>query len=938
MRVPVRRLPETRVSERQQSFARAAAPLDVSPLTEVIEGFRNQLLDEQDDRQRIELNRRLLREVNELQLDFEERRRNPEVSPIDFASTTNTAYSERHTALLEELRQQRYSSELLEDFEMRLGTVRQGFFERGLGHQLTQLRSRAIEEIENIGDEGSRYASTHPDNYVSARETVRDSIRMHPDLTEDERAEAEDRELARVRDAAGRALLMHNPQFIIDTLDPQGLTAPYRPTAAGATPTAASGWQGVATGVASELGLDPVEVAAVISYETAGTFSPTIVGGAGNNHMGLIQFGREERQTYGITETSTPEEWTTAILSFMRDRGFRRGMSLLDFYSTINAGSPGRHSASDSPGNTVRTHVDRLLREHRGNAERWLGTAQPVQTASVQTIDLPPSQAPQQSDSFVVPLVPQPIVAGNLPLDVRQQVTNPDGTVSTVRTISVGTENGEVLIPTVINGEVVSDEEAIAHYRRTGENFGTFTSTEEATAYAQSLSRQHGADIASIRTGNALLDDLNGVERLQLLAAARERMNQVSATQRAEMDVRIGNITAEAIQNGGEIATAIPTEQEVLQIYGPVEGPQRWAQIQQSRDTGRAIVTFRTQSATDIQRSLDALEPTPGSPTYETELQIYQAAERAAQALLTEREADPAAYAMRYFPSVGEAAQRSTAHYYAALDRVYETLGIDPSTAPVMSDEAAAQLTEQYRAMTPNQRREFMSQNMGEMGEARFRRFVRDMEGTTAEVDARIFALLRTYPGRAGNWRNVYHQILEGREYITQDPARRPNPQQVLAQFREYRGAILSLGADASRAIQEAAEALYVQRGGDPVNVRTSLYREALATALGGSLPVLMGSLPDYTILPPGSNRQQFEAWIERQTWQSLTETSVERRPPRYGDLRTLVPTADIIDEGVFVMVSPGRYMIKMASDGRPLMTSTGRPFLVNINPRAVAR
>lgn len=861
MRVPVRRLPETRVSERQQGFARAAAPLDVSPLTEVIEGFRNQLLDEQDARQRVDLNRRLIQEVNELQSDFVERQRNPEVSSIDFADSTNTAYTDRHSALLDELRRQDYSEELLEDFETRLGTVRQGFLERGLTHQLTQLRARAVDEIEDLGVAASQYAAANPDGYATAREMVRDSIRTQPDLTEAERDELEDQQLAVLRDAGARALAIQNPQMIIDTFDPQGLTAPYRPTAVGATPTAASGWQGVATSVASELGLDPVEVAAVISYETAGTFSPTIMGGTGGNHMGLIQFGQEERQRYEITETSTPEEWTTAILNFMRDRGFRRGMSLLDFYSTINAGSPGRHSASDGPGNTVRTHVDRLLREHRAGAERWLGAATlaptptPVQTASIQTIDLPPSQALQQSDSMVGVEAPAPVT-----------------------------------------------------------------------------------DIGSIRTGNALLDDLNGVERLQLLAQARERMNQVTASQRAEMDVRIGNITAEAIQNGGEIATAIPTEQDVLRIYGPVEGPQRWAQIQQSRDTGRAITTFRTQSATDIQRSLDALEPTPGSPTYETELQIYQAAERAAAALLTEREADPAAYAMRYFPAVREAAERGTSHYYAALDRVYETLGINPDGAPVMSAEAAGQLAQQYRDMTSSQRQEFMRQNMSEMGEARFRRFVRDMEGTTAEVDARIFALLRTYPGRAGNWRNVYNQILEGREYIAQDPARRPNPQQVLAQFREYREAVLNLGADASRAIQEAAEGLYVQRGGDPVNVRQSLYREALATALGGNLPVQMGSLDDYTILPPGTNRQQFESWIERQTWQSLTEMSVERRPARYGDLRTLVPTEDIVDEGVFVMVSPGRYMIKMAGDGRPLMTSTGRPFLVNINPRNVVR
>lgn len=53
--------------------------------------------------------------------------------------------------------------------------------------------------------------------------------------------------------------------------------------------------------------------------------------------------------------------------------------------------------------------------------------------------------------------------------------------------MSFGTPQGEVLIPTVVNGRVVSDQEAIAHYRQTGEHLGIFRTPEEATAYAQSL-------------------------------------------------------------------------------------------------------------------------------------------------------------------------------------------------------------------------------------------------------------------------------------------------------------------------------------------------------------------------------------------------------------------------------------------------------------------
>lgn len=93
--------------------------------------------------------------------------------------------------------------------------------------------------------------------------------------------------------------------------------------------------------------------------------------------------------------------------------------------------------------------------------------------------------------------VPEPLVAGNLPLTIQDRVTNPDGSVSTVRTISFETADGEVLIPTVINGNVVSSTEAIAHYEETGENFGTFKSAKEATAYAKWLHEEHEKTLES---------------------------------------------------------------------------------------------------------------------------------------------------------------------------------------------------------------------------------------------------------------------------------------------------------------------------------------------------------------------------------------------------------------------------------------------------------
>ncbi len=66
-----------------------------------------------------------------------------------------------------------------------------------------------------------------------------------------------------------------------------------------------------------------------------------------------------------------------AVVKYLKHRGFREGMSILDLYSTINAGSPGRYGASDAnnggaPG-TVLDKVTKQMGGHRAKARALLG-------------------------------------------------------------------------------------------------------------------------------------------------------------------------------------------------------------------------------------------------------------------------------------------------------------------------------------------------------------------------------------------------------------------------------------------------------------------------------------------------------------------------------------------------------------------------------------
>jgi len=86
---------------------------------------------------------------------------------------------------------------------------------------------------------------------------------------------------------------------------------------------------------------------------------------------------------------------------------------------------------------------------------------------------------------------PDLIEKGNIDLYNRPVVKNPDGSISTVRSMSFGENGVEVLVPTVGDrGENFTADQAIKAYRQSGKHLGKFRSVEAANKYAEELHKQ----------------------------------------------------------------------------------------------------------------------------------------------------------------------------------------------------------------------------------------------------------------------------------------------------------------------------------------------------------------------------------------------------------------------------------------------------------------
>lgn len=132
---------------------------------------------------------------------------------------------------------------------------------------------------------------------------------------------------------------------------------------------------------AQELGVNPIDLATIIGFETGGTYSPNQWGGQGGQYMGLIQFGPSERQKYGVVEGMSFRNQLISVAAFLKDRFKGAGMStqganLEDLYTTVIAGNPGANrDAQDSFGTSARSGVAKMG-PHREKAMQYFGLNQ----------------------------------------------------------------------------------------------------------------------------------------------------------------------------------------------------------------------------------------------------------------------------------------------------------------------------------------------------------------------------------------------------------------------------------------------------------------------------------------------------------------------------------------------------------------------------------
>lgn len=126
---------------------------------------------------------------------------------------------------------------------------------------------------------------------------------------------------------------------------------------------------------ASRLGLDPYEFGALVHQESG--FRPNVMGGAGGQYRGLIQFGPGARKEVGLpSKEMTIAEQLPYVEKYFQSRGYKPGMGIAKAYATVLGGNPNVSlKAKDAFGTSVESSLPRFKKggELYQMAQRTLG-------------------------------------------------------------------------------------------------------------------------------------------------------------------------------------------------------------------------------------------------------------------------------------------------------------------------------------------------------------------------------------------------------------------------------------------------------------------------------------------------------------------------------------------------------------------------------------
>lgn len=214
------------------------------------------------------------------------------------------------------------------------------------------------------------------------------------------------------------------------------------------------------------------------------------------------------------------------------------------------------------------------------------------------------------------------------------------------------------IIPPMIRQEIgdvpYSDETINAGIHR---GLGLETDKGQTTLLEQEeerLPRLTSSDLIlnpDAKTGYAVFDNLPRALKFDLLKSVKQRSDQNISGQKGQLSLAIKNGLAQA-RNTGDIG-GIPTETDFIQVYGQLEGTEKFRAAQQEAQFNANLYMMPGMSVADMESMYRQLTPEKGDPQYAERMKQRDLWQKAMNQTQKERAEDPVQFAFSGMPDLG---------------------------------------------------------------------------------------------------------------------------------------------------------------------------------------------------------------------------------------------------------------------------------------------
>lgn len=214
------------------------------------------------------------------------------------------------------------------------------------------------------------------------------------------------------------------------------------------------------------------------------------------------------------------------------------------------------------------------------------------------------------------------------------------------------------IIPPMIRQEIgdvpYSDETINAGIHR---GLGLETDKGQTTLLEQEeerLPRLTSSDLIlnpDAKTGYAVFDNLPRALKFDLLKSVKQKADQSISGQKGQLSLAIKNGLAQA-RNTGDIG-GIPTETDFIQVYGQLEGTEKFRAVQQEAQFNANLYMMPGMSVADMESMYRQLTPEKGDPQYAERMKQRDLWQKAMNQTQKERADDPVQFAFSGMPDLG---------------------------------------------------------------------------------------------------------------------------------------------------------------------------------------------------------------------------------------------------------------------------------------------